>query len=140
MQNNIARRILLVILFLSASVASLGQSGEKTFTIPPRDKKAKYRRAVSKERIKLVGEVKIIPLHGAAYVLVTPNLGEVYIGHRGSIPDEVDSRLEWLANNGYTVDATGQMITLCTTRQLKRAVVVGCRVFDEAKAIVIREW
>jgi hypothetical protein len=73
MTNNTVRGVLLAFFFISMSIAPHAQSSASPFTVPPRDKAARYRRVVSKERIKLVGELKIIPLHGAAYVLVTPN-------------------------------------------------------------------
>src|ERR1051325_6815671 len=112
----------------------------KDFTVPPTNKKAKYGRARATEKMKISGEIKIIPLMGATVVLSTPNLGEIIIGKLLAMPEDVSSRFEALNDNHYSVDATGTVVTVCTEKKIKKAKAAGCRLFDESKPIRFHQW
>lgn len=73
-------------------------------------------------------------------VLVTPNLGQIIIAKMLSLPSDVIERLETLNASGYSVDATGYVVTLCTDREIKKSVAAGCRLFDESKPTSIRQY
>ena len=108
--------------------------------MPSTNRKARYVIAKSKERLKVSGEIGIIPLQGVTVVIVTPNLGQIIIAKLLSLPSDVSERFEELDANGYTVDATGYVVTLCNEREIKKSNAAGCRIFDESKPINIRQW
>jgi hypothetical protein len=135
-----------MVAYISISVVLLGLIPQpvlpqsKTFIVPPTNKRARYTKAKSKERLRVSGEIKIIPLLGATVVIATPNLGQIIIGKLFAFPSDVVQRFEELDASGYTVDATGFMITLCSDREIKRNNAAGCRIFDESKPITIRQY
>ena len=98
--------------------------------------KAKYPTAKSKERLKVIGEIRIEPMFGATVVIATANLGEIVIAKVGLLSDDASKRFEELDNSKYSVEATGVVVTLCTERQIKKGTAY-CRVFDESKPIRI---
>ena len=142
MIDNIALRVVLLSL-VTTFIVLIPQpvlSQSKAFIVPPTNKRARYPKAKSKEKLTISGEVRIIPLRGATVVLVTPNLGQIIIAKLLSLPSDVIERLEALNASGYSVDATGYVVTLCTDREIKKSIAAGCRVFDESKPISIRQY
>ena len=129
-----------VLIVLSGLIPQPAFAQSKTFVVPPTNKRARYTKAKSKERLQVSGEIKIIPLLGATVVIATPNLGQIIIGKLLAFPSDVIQRFEELDASGYTVDATGYVVTLCSDREIKKSNAAGCRVFDESKSITIRQY
>lgn len=129
-----------VLIILSGLIARPVFSEAKTFVVPATNKRARYAKAKSNERLKVSGEIKIIPLMGATVVIATPNLGQIIIGKLLAFPSDVIQRFEELDASGYTVDATGYVVTLCSDREIKKSNAAGCRMFDESKPVTIRQY
>jgi len=108
------------------------------FTVPPTNKNAKYKGIRIRERLVITGEIKIVPMFGATVVIQSPTLGQVELGKLLDFPVEIQRQLEELESQGSSIEAKGLVLTLCTDKQIKKGVL-GCRAFDAAKAVVIRQ-
>jgi len=106
-------------------------------TVSAIEKPGHYKNVRAREDISVLGELRIVPMRGATWVLMSPNFGQITLFKSAAIPDAADSQLSTLQNRKATVRVTGSLLMLCTEKELRQENIVGCREFDNTKDITI---
>ncbi len=124
-------KILFMVSLLLASASSIAD----TFTIRPTST-INPKNIKSQKTTTLQGKLEIIPLMGAMWTIQSREFGQVLLFRPWEIPETVSNKLDMLEKQGNLVNITGNLLLLCSTRDLNSGMV-GCRQFDSRQKIKI---
>jgi hypothetical protein len=90
----------------------------------------------SQKNVVLQGKLETVPFVGAMWTIQSREFGQVLLFRPQDISEEIANKLEVLEARGNMVNVTGNLLLLCTMRELNSGML-GCRQFDNRKKIKV---
>ena len=142
--KKIAAKLLVPALFVVLSASASAEAGRLLLTIPTQPDQVtvppKQRRQAT-----LVGRLERIPAFGARLLLRTEAWGRVHLlainsSQPATLYEQIEAKLAPFYKDGTrTVAVTGSLINICDGADLD-SDTLGCRLFDNAQPVTIREF